>query len=449
MTDILIIDDEVALVRSLSFALKGEGYVAHGAHSGADGLEAARRLQPAAVLLDLRLPDMSGLDVLDRLRQDLPEIPVVMISAHGDTRAAVQAVKKGAADYLSKPFELEDLFHLVATVLDRQKLSTELSFHRQAAVGSGELVGDSPAMRELGDTVRRIAASSSGRVLLLGESGTGKALVARAVHSCSARAQGPFIEVNCASLPEQLIEAELFGAEKGAYTGAHQKRVGLVTLADGGTFFLDEIGELPLALQAKFLHFLENGSYRPIGSGKALSSDARVVAATNRDLAEEVRAGRFREDLYYRLNVIQIAIPPLRARGADIVALAGHFAERYAREEHCAPIRFAAETEALLLRHPWPGNVRELKNLIERLTILRPGSLILPADLPREMHGAPPAAATQPAAAAASIECQLADTERQLLESALRQTGGQKARAADLLGISRHALKRRLQRLGL
>ena len=396
---------------------------------------------------------MSGLDVLDRLRQEQPELPVVMISAHGDTRAAVQAVKKGAADYLSKPFELEDLFHLIASVLDRQKLSTELSFHRQAAVGSGELVGDSPAMRELGDTVRRIAASSSARVLLLGESGTGKALVARAVHSCSARAQGPFIEVNCASLPEQLIEAELFGAEKGAYTGAHQKRVGLVTLADGGTFFLDEIGELPLALQAKFLHFLENGSYRPIGSGKALSSDARVVAATNRDLAAEVRAGRFREDLYYRLDVIQIAIPPLRVRGADIVALAGHFAERYAREEHCAPIRFAPETEALLLQHRWPGNVRELKNLIERLTILRPGSLILPADLPQDMHVI--AAATTPTAAPAagdgsgSIGYRLADTERQLLESALRQAGGQKGRAADILGISRHALKRRLQRLGL
>lgn len=455
MTDILIIDDEVTLVRSLSFALKGEGYTAHGAHTGAEGLEAARRLQPAAVLLDLRLPDMSGLDVLDRLRQDQPELPVVMISAHGDTRAAVQAVKKGAADYLSKPFELEDLFHVVAAVLDRQKLSTELSFHRQAAVGSGELVGDSTAMRELGDTVRRIAASSSGRVLLLGESGTGKALVARAVHSCSARAQGPFIEVNCASLPEQLIEAELFGAEKGAYTGAHQKRVGLVTLADGGSFFLDEIGELPLALQAKFLHFLENGSYRPIGSGRALTSDARVIAATNRDLAAEVRAGRFREDLYYRLNVIQIAIPPLRVRGTDIVALAAHFAERYAREEHCAPIRLSDEAQAVLLRHPWPGNVRELKNLIERLTILLPGRLILPADLPHEMQDAPPVVAAQPAAAATatsssgSIEYQLADTERQLLESALRQAGGQKARAAEILGISRHALKRRLQRLGL
>jgi DNA-binding NtrC family response regulator len=456
MNPILIIDDEAALVRSLSFALKSEGYEVHGAHSGADGLAAARRVEPAVVLLDLRLPDMSGLDVLDRLLHERPDLPVVMISAHGDTRAAVQAVKKGAADYLSKPFELDDLFHVIASVLERQRLSSELDFHRNAVLGSGELVGDSPAMRELGDTVRRIAASSSGRVLLLGESGTGKALVARAVHACSPRAEGPFIEVNCASLPEQLIEAELFGAEKGAYTGAHQKRTGLVTLAAGGTLFLDEIGELPLALQAKFLHFLEDGSYRPIGSGRALHADVRVVAATNRDLAEEVRLGRFREDLYYRLNVIQLRIPPLRRRGGDIAALAAHFAARYAREEHCAPIRLADEALAVFQGYRWPGNVRELKNLVERLTILLPGRTIGPADLPREMTAAPAvpvaqsAAATEsPAPAAGPIASQLADAERQMLETALRQAAGQKARAAEILGISRHALKRRLQRLGL
>ncbi|APR05815.1 sigma-54-dependent transcriptional regulator [Thauera chlorobenzoica] len=456
MSAILIIDDELALVRSLSFALKNEGYAVHGAHTGAQGLAAVGTVQPAAVLLDLRLPDMSGLDVLDRLLHDQPELPVIMISAHGDTRAAVQAVKKGAADYLSKPFELDDLFHVIASVLERQRMSSEISFHRQAVVGSGELVGQSAAMRELGDTIGRVAASSSGRVLLLGESGTGKALVARAVHAGSARAGGPFIEVNCASLPEQLIEAELFGAEKGAYTGAHQKRTGLVALADGGTLFLDEIGELPLALQAKFLHFLEDGSYRPIGSGRALDTDVRVVAATNRDLAQEVRLGRFREDLYYRLNVIQLRIPPLRERGADIVELARHFAQRYAREEHCPPIRFSDETGQVLLAYPWPGNVRELKNLVERLTILLPGRLIVPSELPHEITAtapalAPPArfAVEANGAGARPIEHQLAAAERKLLEDALSRAGGQKGRAAEILGISRHALKRRLQRLGL
>lgn len=440
---ILIIDDEAALVRSLSFALKGEGYVAHGAHTGAEGLALITRIEPAVVLLDLHLPDMSGMEVLERLHQSNPDLPVIMISAHGDTRAAVRAVKLGAADYLTKPFELDDLFHVIASVLERERLTSEIAFHRHGAVQSaGTLIGASPAMQALSDTIRLIAASNSARVLLLGESGTGKALVARAIHSLSPRANGPFIEINCASLPEQLIEAELFGVEKGAFTGAHQKRVGLVSLADGGTLFLDEVGELPLLLQAKLLHFLENGDYRALGSGRTQKADVRVVAATNRDLQDEVRQGRFREDLFYRLNVIHIPLPPLRARGDDVLVLAQSFAERFSREENVGQIRFAAETERVLRTHPWPGNVRELKNLVERLTILRPGQIILPADLPVDMTDG---GIAEPAA----IDTVLADTERVLLEDALREAGGQKGRAAEVLGISRHALKRRLQRLGI
>ncbi len=442
MSLVLIIDDEEALVRSLSFALRGEGYEVHGVHTGADGVAAAARLAPAVVMLDLRLPDMSGQEVLDILRRKHPHLPVVMISAHGDTREAVRAVKNGAVDYLSKPFELDELLHVLSATLDRQRMAEEIDFHRQTALGDGALVGQSPDMRDLSALVARVAASSSGRVLILGESGTGKALVARAIHSGSARAKHPFIEINCASLPEQLVEAELFGAEKGAYTGAHEKRVGLVTLAHGGTLFLDEIGELPLALQAKLLHFLENGSYRSVGGAQARTADVRVVAATNRDLAEEVKAGRFREDLFYRLNVIQVRVPPLRARIGDVALLADHFAARYAREEGCAAITFSTEARACLSAHSWPGNVRELKNLVERLTILMPGREITPADLPPEMTGArangPP-----------TIVDTLADAERDLLESALSQAEGHKGRAAEILGISRHALKRRLQRLGL
>lgn len=455
MSAILIIDDEVALVRSLSFALKEAGHTPHSAHDGAEGIEAVSQIAPDVVLLDLRLPDQSGMEVLQQLREHQPDLPVIMISAHGDTRAAVQAVKLGATDYLSKPFELDELFHIIDSVLDKKRMSSELSFHREVAMGEGSLIGDSPPMRDLDHTVRRIAGSSSARVLVLGESGTGKALVARALHACSQRADGPFIEVNCASLPEQLIEAELFGAEKGAYTGAHQKRTGLVTLASDGTLFLDEIGELPLALQAKFLHFLEDGSYRPIGSTRALRTDVRVVAATNRDLAEEVGQGRFREDLYYRLNVIQLRIPPLRDRGADIIELAMHFCRRFAREEGTAPIRLSDETRQIFLRYPWPGNVRELKNTIERLTILTPGRAILPADLPREMLSTNPLGDTRKDDEGAKpvpmgpISGHLAEAERQFLEAALNEAGGQKGRAADILGISRHALKRRLQRLGL
>jgi DNA-binding NtrC family response regulator len=443
---VLLIDDEAALVRSLGFALKAEGYQPHGAHSGAEGLAALAAVEPSVVLLDLRLPDMSGMEVLERLRVDRPDLPVIMISAHGDTRAAVKAVKMGAADYLTKPFELDELFHVIGAVLERRRKDEEIAFHRQDALGDGSLIGDSPAMRDLAATIAQVARSSSSRVLLLGESGTGKTVAARALHALSPRAAGPFIEVNCASLPEQLIEAELFGAEKGSYTGAHQKRTGLVALADGGTLFLDEVGELPLAVQAKFLHFLEDGLFRAIGASRALSADVRIVAATNRDLAEEVAQGRFRKDLFYRLNVIQIALPPLRARAADVLALARRFAERYAAEEHVAPIRLSEEVERLFLAHAWPGNVRELRNLIERLTILRPGRVIGAADLPDDLRGD---AAAVGAGERAPIHSSMAEVERALLEKALAEAGGHKSRAAEILGISRHALKRRMQRLDM
>ena len=444
MADILIIDDETSLANSLGFALRAEGYAVTSASTGEAGLAAAQASAPSLVLLDLRLPDGSGLDFLDRFRSALPDTPVVMISAHGDTRAAVQAVKRGAFDYLTKPFDLDDLLVTLRAATERQRMAQEIARYREAELARGEMVGESPPFEALLESVRRIGASSASRVLLLGESGTGKALVARAIHAHGARARGPFVEVNCASLPEHLIEAELFGAEKGSYTGADQKRVGLATLADGGTLFLDEVGELPLPLQAKLLHFLEDGSYRPIGSARSLTADARVIAATNRDLAAEVRAGAFREDLFYRLNVVQLRMPALRERGGDVLLLARHFAARYGRDERCAPVQFTPEAEAVLLAHRWPGNVRELRNLVERLTILGPGRSIGPDDLPPEMRAPTPSAATE----GRSIGDELAETEKRLLEKALREAGGHRGRAAEILGISRHALKRRIQRLG-
>ncbi len=448
MSSILIIDDEAALVNSISFALRGEGYEVAGAGTAAEGLRAAERTTPSLVILDLRLPDGTGLEALEKLLAAVPGLPVIMISAHGDTRVAVKAVKAGAFDYLTKPFELDELLLTIRSALERERMSQEIARFREATLAGGELVGESPVVRALAEATRQVGASHAGRVLLLGESGSGKALVARALHGQSSRARGPFVEVNCAALPEQLIEAELFGAEKGSYTGATQRRVGLAALADGGTLFLDEIGELPLPLQAKILHFLEDGSYRPVGSGRPMVSDVRVVAATNRDLAAEVAAGRFREDLYYRLNVVHLSVPPLRERGNDILVLARHFAERYAREERCAPVRFPPEAEAVLLGYRWPGNVRELRNLVERLTILSPGRTIQPDDLPAV--AAP--AASRPAHAPGttrSIEAELEDSERELLLSALREAEGHRGQAARALGISRHALKRRLQRLGL
>ncbi|MCX7147931.1 MAG: sigma-54 dependent transcriptional regulator [Rhodocyclales bacterium] len=457
MPTILIIDDESSLVSSLSFALEEEGYTVHGAGTALAGLNAVAELRPDLVLLDLRLPDRTGLEVLETMQRTNGAPQVIMISAHGDTRAAVKAVKMGAADYLTKPFDLDDLLHTIRTVLERGQMAVEIDFHRRAALRNTGLVGASTAMRELAATVERIAASNATRILVLGESGTGKALVAKAIHAGSARAGGAFIEINCASLPEQLIEAELFGAEKGAYTGAHQRRVGLVSLADKGTLFLDEIGEMPLNLQAKLLHFLEDGQYRAIGSTRSAQADVRVVAATNRDLSAEVSAGRFREDLYYRLNVICLKVPALCARGGDAVQLAEHFAHHYAHEEGVAPIRITDSLGKLLAAYRWPGNVRELKNLIERLTILFPGREIGIVDLPTEIAVTGPIdqAATVAGNAeassrtSASIGTTLADTERDLLLSALERCGGHKGRAADHLGISRHAFKRRLQRLGI
>ncbi|MGE5650042.1 sigma-54 dependent transcriptional regulator [Noviherbaspirillum sp. UKPF54] len=453
MASILIIDDESNLVRSLTFALEDEGHAVHGAGTAADGLAKAAELQPDLILLDLKLPDMSGLDVLETLKARQIEAQVIMISAHGDTRSAVKAVKLGAADYITKPFDLDDLSMTIHATLERRQMAAELEFHRGATIQESGMLGASLAMRDLLGTVERIAASAAMRILVLGESGTGKALVARTVHSASPRASGPFIEINCASLPEQLIEAELFGAEKGAYTGAHQRRVGLVALADKGTLFLDEIGELPLPLQAKLLHFLENGQYRPIGSGRAQTSDVRVVAATNRDLAAAARAGTFREDLYFRLNVIQLNIPPLRERASDVPALIEHFSRLFAREERSKPITVSEDARQALMQYRWPGNVRELKNLIERLTILYPGTEIGAETLPRELVDAEaPLTATAPIHAsqgAANIEDALASTEREMMLAALRDAGGHKGQAAERLGISRHAFKRRLQRLGL
>ncbi len=437
---VLIVDDEEALVRSLSYALRGEGMQTRAVYSGEAALEllADSTVDVDIVLLDLGLPGMDGIATLEGLRKCRPNLPVIMISAHGDTRAAVQAVKGGATDYLTKPFELDDLLATIHGTLDVP------SADATGAEEQGALLGQSLAMASLKAAVQRIARSSATRILLLGESGTGKTLVAQALHANSSRAAHPFIEVNCAALPEQLIEAELFGSEKGSYTGAHQKRIGLVTQANNGTLFLDEIGELPLALQAKLLHFLENGSYRAVGASQASSADVRVVAATNRDLADDVRQGRFREDLFYRLNVITLDIPALRERGDDILLLARHFAAHQAREEKVAPIEFQPDSAAALVRHRWPGNVRELKNLIERLTILLPGQTIGSAQLPAHLQSAEPAPSSLSA-----LDDQLERAERDLVNDALSRSAGHKGLAADLLGISRHALKRRLQRLGI
>ncbi|MGB0683194.1 MAG: sigma-54-dependent transcriptional regulator [Magnetovibrionaceae bacterium] len=438
---VLVVDDEINLVRTIAFSLKQEGMDVLAAHSAQEGLKAAQDQQPDIILLDLKLPDQSGLDVLESMQEMKLNIPTIMISAHGDTRAAVQAVKFGAVDYLTKPFDPEELVLLIRRNAERQKLKQEVVFRRQLTQSTKNIVGDSYAVKQLRQEIGTIGSSSTQTVLVTGPSGTGKALVARGLHN-ERHGEASFVEVNCAALPEQLMEAELFGAEKGAYTGADRKRTGLVELAEGGTLFLDEIGEMSLTLQAKILTLLENRTFRSVGSAREKQANVFVVAATNRDLLQEVEARRFRRDLFYRLNVVPISVPALSGRDLDISMLLSHFALHFSKQEACSPVVFKEEARASLLGYSWPGNIRELKNLVERLTILYPGRSIGLAQLPPEIQGE-----ARGAESSGELEQSVEAYERDIIERALQEHDGRKGLAAEALGISRHALKRRMQRL--
>ena len=452
---VLIIDDEKNLVSSLMFSLEEEEMTVFAAYDGKSGLAEIEKQTPDVVLLDLKLPDQSGFEVLDQV-QALPAPPVtIMISAHGDTRAAVEAVKKGAQDYITKPFDLDELILLIQRNHKHRQLTEEVAYRRERESEVHGLVGHSLAMKKLLDQVERIGKSSARTILLQGPSGSGKTLIAKALHATKDKA-APFVSVNCASLPENLLEAELFGAEKGAYTGADKRRTGLVELANGGTLFLDEIGELPLTLQAKLLTFLETHRFRAVGGQKEIDADLRVIAASNRDLQTEAQAGTFREDLFYRLNVMPLTIPSLAERKEDIAVLTSNFVTELAAQEGCKPIRLTPETLTKLCNYDWPGNIRELRNTIERLTILHAGESISVDRLPPEIIGSsgqiPPLMAGKDSASNEShgtLTSEIAKREAQCILDALTQSNGRKGEAANSLGISRHALKRRMQKLGL
>jgi len=366
---VLVIDDEDAIRKSLRMVLEYEGYECVEAGTGADGIEALRRETPDAVLLDIKMPGMDGIEVLQAARARDPHTPILMVSGHGDIPTAVEAIQKGAYDFLEKPLESERVLTALRNAIERKGLREENLRLRHQVESRFQLVGRSPALNVVRETIARVAPSHA-TVLITGESGTGKELIAWEIHRLSPRAERPFVKVNCAAIPEELIESELFGHEKGAFTGATSRQAGKFVQADGGTIFLDEIGDMSPRTQAKVLRVLEGGEVEPVGLTKTLRVDVRVLAATNRDLPAETRAGRFREDLYFRLNVVTIPCPPLRDRREDIPLLIEHFVEAFSRENNYHSKRFDPGAIDLLAARPWRGNVRELRNAVERLLIL-------------------------------------------------------------------------------
>ncbi len=370
---VLIVDDEPAIRESLRMILEFEGYRVEEAINGLEALQKTRERPPDAILLDIRMPEMDGLETLKALRERGYEMPVLVLSGHADVATAVEATRRGAFDFFEKPLQRERVLLSLRNAVEAYRLQRE---SRQPVSSDGvDLIGTSPAMRRLRETID-LAAPSPATVLISGESGTGKELVARAIHALSQRRSQAFVQVNCAAIPEELIESELFGHEKGSFTGAVRKQTGKFVAADGGTIFLDEIGDMSARTQAKVLRVLESGDVEPVGADRVVRVNVRVVAATNRELEGEIKSGRFREDLFYRLNVVPIRTPPLRERLEDVPLLVEHFARRFCEGNNYRRKRFTVEGIELLQAHPWKGNVRELRNLVERLLILSPGDTI-------------------------------------------------------------------------
>ena len=445
---ILVVDDEESQRKVLAGFLRKRGYAVETAGSPAEALAVAAARTVDLVLSDLKMPGGSGLDLLLGLRQLNPEIPVILMTAFATVQSAVAAMKQGAADYLTKPVDLDELELLVARVLERRALVSENRALREQLESRHRLAGlqtQNPRMAEALSVAAR-AAQSKATVLVRGESGTGKELLARAIHFASPRAKGPLVAVNVGALPETLLESELFGHEKGAFTGADRERRGRFELADGGTLFLDEIGDLPKGTQVKLLRAAQEQSFERLGGNRTLKVDVRLVAATHRDLEKMIAAGDFREDLYYRLNVVSIELPPLRERREDVPALLDVFLRRFASEAGEAPKTISREALDLLLKHAWPGNVRELENVVHRAVVLARGDLITAADLPLPLHGLRAEAASDPAG---SLPDQLAALEKRLIADALRTAEGVQVRAAKALGISERHLRYRLQKHGL
>lgn len=450
---ILIVDDEHLIRWSLEKDLKQAGYDTQQAASGEEALEMMEKNEPDVVLLDLRMPGIDGFKVMAEARKKEINPLFIIVTGIGDVKTAVKAVKEGAVDYICKPFEIEDVKLRIEMALETARMKRELTNIKdglKAQYGLDNLIGDAPSMKEVFSTVEKVAASKFSTVLLQGESGAGKDLIARTIHSLSDRSQAVFLDINCSAFPETLLESELFGHEKGAFTGAGATKKGLFELSDGGTIYLDEIGDLPPTLQGKLLKAIETKRFRRVGGNTEISVDVRIIAATNKNLKAEVEAGSFRKDLFFRLQVIPIFLPPLREHPEDIPKLAEFFLDRFNAEFKKSVRGIAPDALELLKRYHWPGNVRELRNIIERVLILETKDRIEAEDLPPEVTNLVETAGTlrfmdEFPSAGLSLE----EVERELISKALHRAGGNQTRAAELLGISRDTLRYRIEKFGL
>jgi DNA-binding NtrC family response regulator len=444
----LMVVDDLDSARQMMKRALARSYDVYDFASIAEALPALDRAEFDAVVTDLRMPGIDGIEGLRRFKAKLPDLPVVLVTAFATVETAVEAMKAGALDYLRKPFEPEELELVVARAVEHARIRRENARLKTALAGEfnvSGIVGRSGAMKEVVSMLERIAPTDV-PILIEGESGTGKDLLARAAHALSRRAAGPYVALNMSAIPENLAEAELFGYEKGAFTGAEQARAGFFAEADGGTLFLDEIGLLPPSLQPKLLRVLQDGEYIPVGSRKAQKANVRVLAATNEDLAKSVKAGKFREDLWFRLRVVPVRLPPLRERREDIPALVEHFVKKHALRLSRPPLQPDAEAMRALLEYPWPGNIRELEHAIERALLLARGEALARADLPPEIASP----AQENGASGEGYYRRARDAwERKFFEDLLREAGGSVARAAELAGIHRSTLYEKLTRYGL
>jgi len=444
---VLVVDDDEITCNLLEEVLSKEGYAVHKALDGREAIERGEKQAYDVVLSDIKMIDVDGMEVLRAYRQRSPETIIIMMTAFGSIETAIRAIKEGAYDYVSKPFKLDEIKLTLQRALEQRRLVEENIHYRQELITKYKLeniVGRSPQMLQVYKTIARVAESRS-TVLVTGESGTGKELIARAIHFNSPRAARPFVAVDCSSLAETLLESELFGHVRGAFTGAVTTKKGLFEEADRGTCFLDEIGDISLAMQAKLLRVLQEHEIKRVGGTETIKIDVRIVAATNQNLEALVTEKKFREDLFYRLNVVAIHLPPLRERPEDVPLLADHFLGKYASQNNKPVSRISPETMDLLLRHRWPGNVRELENVIERAATLSGTNLILPEDLPRRLQMEP----AQMSLSSLPSRMPLSELEKLYIQKVLEETGGNKKKAADILGIDRRTLYRMATRLGL